>query len=723
MLVGILFSMACGKSAPLLVRDAGAGADAGVLVDDAPGSGGVETSAAGGNKDSLAAGEPSGQDSRDTFGSTRDGADSGGSRLADGRTGGNSGSDTRPEGDGAGNDTRDLMNDGGPAGSGGSGTGGIVPDAAASGGSGTGGIVRDGGAAGNGGSGGIGSGGLAGACGDAGLVETGDGAVAAAVLGQTCALSGLLACNGTKQKQTLICNQGYWQGLSVCGASQNCDSSTGVCSEILDGCVGHDPGFSYCVGDTLESCGPDLVTTTSTACCGNCQSGTCQTVSCGDGKVQTGEECDDGNTTPADGCEPDCKISRIVALAAGATHTCALFAEGDVRCWGGNSKGQLGLATAADFSTQTPYQHGIAKLGAPAMAIAAGGQHTCALMLDNSIRCWGANDFGQLGLGHTNPIGDDESPDAASATVNLGIKVKAISAGGNVTCAVVEDDSVRCWGRNNYGQLGLGHSRNIGDDEQPTGTTAEVILDDGVLAVSPGGDHTCAIMKTHPIWVRCWGRNDLGQLGLGRTDNIGDDEAPTAVPAIHFLDLGVFVSIDAGETRTFALLDNGGMRGWGDNSDAGLGLGITEAKPLNKATDWGNFSFSNPVQEFSVGGLHTCIRLQDHRLRCWGINDDAQLGTGDTMLIGDFEPISYFPPVDLGTNPDGSASYATALAAGARHTCVLLNTGWVSCWGYNADGQLGLGYASTDPNQPFVGGTTVTVPGKLPRVEVFSADN
>lgn len=542
-------------------------------------------------------------------------------------------------------------------------------------------------------------------------------------IGRPCPALGVLACSETDLKQSLICNQGIWQALPLCPADQNCDRSSGVCTTLVLECAGRAAGYAYCEADSQKVCGPDLVSLRTTSCVGKCRNGACEVPSCGDGKIELGEECDDGNMLPADGCEADCTLSKITALAAGGTHTCALTAKGDVRCWGGNTQGQLGLGTAAVLSGQKPYQNGIVNLSAVATAIATGSRHTCALVQDGTVRCWGANDFGQLGLGHAHSIGDDEVPDALNATVNLGLKSKAISAGGNVTCAILEDDSARCWGHNNYGQLGLGHTRDIGVAEQPTANNAQVILDDGVLAIGTGGNHTCAVMKSNPILVRCWGHNNLGQLGLGRTDDIGDDEPPTAVPAIHFLDLGQFVAIYAGETRTFALLDTGGARGWGDNSDAGLGLGTAEVKPLNKATDWGNFSFSSPVQKMSMGGLHTCARLQDHKLRCWGVNDDAQLGTGDTLVIGDFEPIEYFSPVNLGADADGRASYAASVAAGARHTCVVLGSGRVSCWGYNQDGQLGLGYASTDPTQPFVGGTAATIPANLPRLEIFAQGN
>ena len=242
----------------------------------------------------------------------------------------------------------------------------------------------------------------------------------------------------------------------------------------------------------------------------------------------------------------------MIALTAGASHTCALLREGLVRCWGDNSEGQLGLGTAANLSGQPPYKNGLVPLGAAAVALTAGDSHTCALMADQSVRCWGANAYGQLGLGNTNTIGDDEVPDAAHAGVPLGAKATAVAAGGNDTCAILQDGSLRCWGLNDYGQLGLGNTNTIGDDELPIATVAEVSLGDTAAAVAAGGEHTCAILGSlGSSSVRCWGRNNLGQLGLGNTTEIGDNELPTAVAALSFPN-GPFDAIVAGVTRTFA---------------------------------------------------------------------------------------------------------------------------------------------------------------------------
>jgi cysteine-rich repeat protein len=609
------------------------------------------------------------------------------------------------------------------AGIGGTGSGGLTGSAGGAGGGdhdGGAGGAGSGGTAGNGidaGRDGAAGNGAAGSGGAQGTGGSGGSGGSPSMVGQACGSPGALACDGPNQKLSLICNPNRWRANQTCGVSQNCDSSSGVCADILPECVNNPPGFATCMNDVLHQCGPDRVTATDVACVGVCRNGACLAPACGDGKVEAGESCDDGNTTSADGCENDCKPSSIVALSAGVSHTCALLAEGFVRCWGANDVGQLGLATTADLSGQAPYMNGVVKLGAPAAAIAVGANHTCALMTDATVRCWGANASGQLGLGHTMTIGDDEAPDAATATVPLGASVQAIAAGGDVTCALITDGTLRCWGQNGFGQLGLGHTRNIGDDETPTRALAEPTLDDRVTSVATGGDHTCAVMAGGP--VRCWGRNDLGQLGIGNNTEIGDNEPPTAVPAI-LATYGPFSKIVAGRTRAFALTTSQqGVHAWGDDTDGGLGIGFIQDLSTTPADNWGNFTFDVATLDVSAGGYHACVRLYNQAMRCWGTSAKGQLGRSDNRTIGDNEAVSMITPIDLGVDTAGSPRYAVAMATGALHTCALLNTGVLLCWGENGAGQLGLGYRSLPPGLDYVGGTPDTIPAKLAAVQVF----
>jgi cysteine-rich repeat protein len=536
--------------------------------------------------------------------------------------------------------------------------------------------------------------------------------------GQPCSSPGQLACAGANQQQALLCNAGAWQVLATCAANQRCDRASGVCADVAAGCDGRAPGFRFCRdAATLATCGPDLVTAPASPCCGACVAGTCEGPRCGNGRREGDETCDDGNTTPADGCEPDCRPTEVIALAAGRAHTCALLGGGNVRCWGTNDKGQLGIGTTTDVGAGQPYDNPIVGLGAGAVAvqIAVGNDHTCALLATGALRCWGANDRGQLGLGHTRNIGDDELPGASAATVNLGVAARTVAAGGEGTCVILMDGSLRCWGRNDYGQLGLGHTRTIGDDEPPSAANAAVSLGGQVSSVGLGGYHACAVLSDR-LTGRCWGRNGKGELGLGIVPNVGDDELPDSVAPIMFFADSPVVGIAVSASRACALREDGNEICWGDTSDGGLGINLVGYDPLRKATDWGIFGWH--ALAIAAGAYHACAALNTNQLRCWGRNEKGQLGLAHLLIIGDNESAFEAPAVDLGLGLDGFPASTRAVVAGDRHTCALLLDGQVRCWGANESGQLGLGFKSLPPVD-YVGGTAATVPGKLATVRVY----
>ncbi len=542
-----------------------------------------------------------------------------------------------------------------------------------------------------------------------------------ATSGAPCSASGAFACAGSNQAVVLLCSGGLWTPRLSCEANQRCDSSSGRCATLVAECADRQPGYAFCDGNTLKTCGPDLVTVDGLPCCGLCHAGACDPPRCGDGRVQSPEECDDGNHQPADGCEDDCRPTVIAQMVAGATHTCALFRSGHVRCWGGNQHGQLGLGNQDDLSGKLPYQLGPIALGGPAGFLVAGDRHTCALMADQSVHCWGDNAFGQLGRGNADDIGDDEVPSAALSQVALGLPVRQVAAGGDSTCALLSDGSLRCWGRNDYGQLGLGHTKTVGDDEAPGADVAQVSLGGVATALALAGDHTCARIGTDA--VRCWGRNDLGQLGLGHTNNIGDDELPSTTAPITMLEKGTIAGISAGGFHTCVSIDGEDGRSvhrcWGYNGDGSLGVGYTEDNPLARAGDWPSATWGYRIAQLACGAKHTCLLLNSHDLRCVGRNEYAQLGLGRMAPLGTTAPPNSAPPIDFGTDSSGLAVYATLFATGAYHNCALLNTGQVRCWGMNLQGQLGLGYASVEPTG-YVGGSPETVPGKLPAIHIVA---
>ena len=159
---------------------------------------------------------------------------------------------------------------------------------------------------------------------------------------------------------------------------------------------------------------------------------------------------------------------------------------------------------------------------APGAPLSAAGLRTCALTMAGGVRCWGYGSMGQLGYGNTLNVGDDEAP-ATAGDVNVGTPVVQLAAGEYHTCALLQNGNVRCWGNGNFGALGYGNTLDIGDDEVPA-TAGDVNLGAPVVQLAAGEYHTCALLQNGN--VRCWGSGLYGALGYGNFDNIGDDEAP-----------------------------------------------------------------------------------------------------------------------------------------------------------------------------------------------------
>src|SRR6266704_2745613 len=209
----------------------------------------------------------------------------------------------------------------------------------------------------------------------------------------------------------------------------------------------------------------------------------------------------DGTTTNASTPVAVAGVGGAAAVTGGGFHTCARFPDGTLECWGRNDSGQLGDPATTSFSSVTPVRvTGITT----AIAVTAGGFHTCALLPDGTVRCWGENDFGQLGNGTTDPIpGSPSTFNPTPVTVSGITTAVAISAGGWHTCALLRDGTVQCWGRNTDGRLGNGTTANSSTPTTVSGITP--------AAVAPGAEHACAILRDGT--VRCWGDNNWGQLG------------------------------------------------------------------------------------------------------------------------------------------------------------------------------------------------------------------
>ena len=381
-------------------------------------------------------------------------------------------------------------------------------------------------------------------------------------------------------------------------------------------------------------------------------------------------------------------------IDAGNLHTCAVLTTGRMRCWGAGISGRLGYASTASVGdNETPASAGPVDLGSDrtATSISAGGSHTCALLDSAQVRCWGEGLAGQLGYSSTASIGDNETP-ASAGPVDLGADRTAtsISAGGSHTCAVLDTGRVSCWGNGGDGRLGYANTNTIGNNEAPA-SAGPVDLGAGrtARAISAGNAHTCALLDAGD--VRCWGYGDLGRLGYASTENIGDNETPASAGTVDVGAGRTARAISAGGSHTCALLDSAQVRCWGDGSAGQLGYGNTDhvgddETPASAGTV--DLGAGRTALAIAAGSSHTCALLDDGDVRCWGDGAIGQLGYSGTGDIGDNETPGSAGPVDL-----GAERTAQAITAGTSHTCALLDSGQMRCWGQGIFGQLG--YAST----------------------------
>jgi serine/threonine protein kinase/alpha-tubulin suppressor-like RCC1 family protein len=322
-----------------------------------------------------------------------------------------------------------------------------------------------------------------------------------------------------------------------------------------------------------------------------------------------------------------------------ASFTCVLTQPGDVRCWGANKHGQLGYGHTDSIGDEKPVgpQHPPpVQVGGEVKELAAGASkfasHVCAILADDSVKCWGSSKFGMLGYGHTNEIGDDEIP-ATVGPVQVGGTPMEISAGKYNTCVVLDDGKLRCWGWNSVGQLGLGNTEDLGDDEIPT-SVDPIDVGGKVEQVSVGRRHVCALLDEGR--VRCWGWNNKGQLGYGHTRNIGDDETPADAGDVELS--APAVAVAAGGLHSCALLVDGKVQCWGDNKFGQLGYGHERnVGDTNPPKSVGTVYLDQDVLAVSTGSYHTCVIVESGQLRCWGFNTDGQLGLGHTNNVGDDE--------------------------------------------------------------------------------------
>lgn len=418
---------------------------------------------------------------------------------------------------------------------------------------------------------------------------------------------------------------------------------------------------------------------------------------CGDGIVDADEACDDGNGVGGDGCELDCTQSvGVAAFSVGGAHACAVSFEGEVRCWGDNFFGQLGIgSTEVIGDDESPLSAG-RSVPLPAIdQVAAGLHHTCALSVERRVYCWGDNASGQLGLGHDKPWGDEVGEEPIA--LDLGGPVAEISAGAAHSCARLLDGAVRCWGSGAAGQLGHGDGFDgtVGAGEAPypdilDAPAVDLGEDAAVRELSGGrGDHTCAVDATGEAY--CWGAGADGQLGTADNKPVGTDLSPLEFGQVT---AGESVrSVAVGGRHSCALTSAWGLLCFGLNDAGQLGLGHTDAIGDDEAVDAVRVELDAPtVVAVTATDRSTCALSNDGTVRCWGDGSLGALGYGSPDTVGDDE---------LPADWDGFGALklftaVTAIDAGSEHVCARTDDAWLRCWGRADGGRLGAGIPSLD---------------------------
>jgi alpha-tubulin suppressor-like RCC1 family protein len=343
--------------------------------------------------------------------------------------------------------------------------------------------------------------------------------------------------------------------------------------------------------------------------------------------ANTNGQLGDGSTAQSTTPRTVVGLSKVTQVSVGDGFSCAIVLVGasrQVRCWGKNTNGQLGIGSVAAASTPRIVTTGGSTPLIAVTRVAAARNFACALLTAGTVRCWGANTSGQLGDGtttqRTRPV-----PVKLKAGIALS-GVKTVSVGGTSACAVMSTGAVRCWGANADGQLGNNSSVNARYPVVVSGLDGKQAR---ATAVTVGDGFACARLSTGE--ARCWGRNSSGQLGSGTTTR---SRVPVTVAVAAGVKLMHVTSLAAGGAHACAIIGSGAgatTRCWGANSSGQLGIGTKTSHRYATAV-----ARSNGATSISCGAAHT-LAVMPSTIRvpgiskAWGANSTGQLGVGGTV--------------------------------------------------------------------------------------------
>ncbi len=339
-------------------------------------------------------------------------------------------------------------------------------------------------------------------------------------------------------------------------------------------------------------------------------------------------------------------------VSAGLKHSCSIMSDNTVSCWGDNSKGQLGIGSLANTNAPS-LAVGLSNV----VSLSAFGNSTCAAKTDGSVWCWG------YGLNATS--GTAES--VTTPQLKAGVTDVVALAGGNLhACALQRAGTVVCWGSNLQGEMGAGpvnDPSNVGIN--PKTPQLVVNLSDAV-SIAAGGYTTCAIRADTSVW--CWGGGVAGQAGPG-VHNPSPISTHISFPVV-IPNVTNAVSLSMNYTSSCAVLQDRSVKCWGANT------GVT-GNPLAESAV--TVSSVGNAAAMSLGYSHACVLKADTSVACWG--SYSHLGAAGPQSA----PVAI---LDASNNP---LTNVLAVTSGLDHSCALKEDGTVFCWGLDDKGQLGDG--------------------------------
>ncbi len=472
-----------------------------------------------------------------------------------------------------------------------------------------------------------------------------------------------------------------------------------------------------------------------------------------------------------------------VSISGKLDHTCLLSYNGAVYCSGYNGYGQLGDGTQ---NNRYEMVQSILPSSNPAVQVVAGYHHTCALLESGELRCWGRNHYGQIGVKSNSPT----LYKYPTTVLDLPVTPMSFDLGYEYTCALLETQTSMCWGNNNYGQLGDGttvgtSSNGHNGNHKQTSTSYNSQSFENSLQLSIGYYTSCSIFDTGK--VACWGANSNSQMGDGTTSvrhhphynqvTVGDETSELLYPVNSPLRISPYVdginysvSVSPSLPFGFALEEDSGAiyhDGYADLNTTHHNLTFTagEDTVVVPVTITVKESLPYPsrvrshlngitlLDDDSMGGVvslsstkdHVCINQESGMIHCWGDGQHGKLTTNNDNDQNTPQPASTsssFMPIEdtyyISTATEHNCALTNSrqvycwgeaedyrlghgstsdsripvnvpfpnhrsvqmIATHSSHNCALVDNGDVYCWGNNTDGQIGIGYKSNDESYP-----------------------